>query len=163
MSDHIETYKEFVGRYLKRAWTVADGLPEQDIKKAEARLGIQLPAALKNFYLSIGGASDFCSIHNIIFHPKDLEFREGYLVFMDENQSVVSWGIKKEDLTKGDPTSWQRNNSWDKWYSEEKSFTEFMTSMFDWYEQSGVWKHLHKKHGSGGAETGSGEMPRSGN
>jgi hypothetical protein len=39
-----------------------------------------------------------CSIHNNVFSPKDLDFEDGYLMFMDENQSVVSWGIKKKDL-----------------------------------------------------------------
>ena len=32
----------------------------------------------------------YASIHNNIFPPKDLAFEDGYLMFMDENQSVVS-------------------------------------------------------------------------
>ena len=59
---------------------------------------------------------------------------------MDENQSVVSWGIKKKDLRKTDPETWQRNNSSEDWYAEEKTFTELVTSMFDWYQGLGVWK-----------------------
>src|SRR5688572_31484741 len=128
MSKRTKGCKEFVSRYLGRPWTAADGLLEKEIKKVETRLGIKLPSALRDFYLSVGAVSDLCSIHNVIFHPKDLVFEDGYLMFMDENQSVVSWGIKKKDLKKADPETWQRNNSTEEWYSEKKSFTELLTS-----------------------------------
>ena len=49
-------------------------------------------------------------------------------------------GNQKKDLKKADPETWQRNNSVEKWYSEEKSFLELLTSMFDWYKGLGVWK-----------------------
>src|SRR6516162_3465864 len=118
MTDFSKVFRGFAAIYLKREWSTADGLPEKAITAAEKRLGIKFPAAMKSFYLSLGKAQDFCSIHNFIFHPKDVSFEEGYLIFMDENQSVVSWGIKKPDLDKPDPNIWQRNNSAEKWYSE---------------------------------------------
>lgn len=145
MGDHVKACKYFVERYLGRPWTAADGLPEKVVKKAEARLGAPLPAALRTFYISVGAVGDLCSIHNTISPPNDLAFEEGYLMFMDENQSVVSWGIKKKDLKKSDPAVWQRNNSSEDWYSEEKSFLELLTSMFDWYEQQGVWTSSSEK------------------
>lgn len=52
-----------VERYLGRAWTERDGLPEKEIKKAEARLGIKLPPVLREFHLSVGSVGDFRSIH----------------------------------------------------------------------------------------------------
>ncbi len=140
MNEHAKTCQEFVKHYIGRAWSGTDGLAEKDVKKAESRLGVTLPAALRSFYLTVGAVPDLCSIHNTIFHPKDLTLEDGYLMFMDENQSVVSWGIKKKDLTKGDPETWQRNNSSEDWYSEEKSFLELLVSMFDWYKELGVWK-----------------------
>ena len=85
------------------------------VEKAEARLGIKLPSSLKCFYLTVGAVPELCSTHNIIFGPDDLDFEDGYLIFMDENQSVVSWGIKKGDLMKADPVIWQRNNASDEW------------------------------------------------
>lgn len=94
----------------------------------------------------MGKVADLCSIHNNVFHPKDLVFEDGYLMFMDENQSVVSWGIKKKDLKKADPEVWQRNNSSDAWYSEKKSFIELLTSMFDWYKGLDIW-NFEKKAG----------------
>ena len=95
--------------------------------------------------MSAGAVRDLCSIHNVILHPKGLNFEEGYLIFMEENQGVVSWGIKKKDLKKTNPTTWQRNNTSEDWYSEEKSFIELLTSMFDWYKGLGVWEHDLRK------------------
>jgi hypothetical protein len=148
MNEHSKACRGFVQNYVRRSWSAADGLLEKEIKKAESRLGITLPPALRSFYLSVGGAADLCSIHNVIFQPKDLVFEDGYLMFMDENQSVVSWGIKKKDLKKPDPEVWQRNNKFDQWYSEEKSFIELLTSMFDWYKEIGVWKFENNDEGS---------------
>jgi hypothetical protein len=135
---HTETFKTFVQRYLGREWRAPDGLSRKIVDKAEARLGIRIPSSLKCFYLTLGAVPELCSIHNIIFGPEGLEVDEGYLIFMDENQSVVLWGIKKRDLKKSDPIIWQRNNTSDEWYSEEKTLAELLASMFDWYESLGV-------------------------
>lgn len=145
MTKHAKSCKGFVEHYLGRPWTPADGFLEKDVKRAESRLGVPLPSALRTFYVCVGAVGDLCSIHNTIFPPKDLIFEDGYLIFMDENQSVVSWGIKKKDLRKSDPEVWQRNNSSADWYSEEKSLLELLTSMFDWYKQLGVWGRSDEK------------------
>jgi hypothetical protein len=137
---HTKACREFVDRYLGRAWTDADGLAEKEIKKAEACLGVKLPSSLRDFYLTVGGVADLCSIHNVIFSPKDLVFEDGYLLFMDENQSVVTWGIKRKDLGKADPDTWQHNNSSEVWYPEKKTVLGLLISMFDWYKELGVWK-----------------------
>lgn len=140
MSTHKEVFKGIIQRYLGREWKATDGLSEKVVEKAEARLGFRLPPALRGFYLTGGALPELCSSHNLIFEPKDLDFEEGYLVFMDENQSVVSWGIKKQELKKPDPIIWQRNNTSEEWYSEEKPLAELLTSMFDFYQMLGVWK-----------------------
>ena len=145
MKPRTETFKAFVQRYLGREWRAVDGLSEKVVEKAEARLGMKLPSSLKCFYLAVGAVPELCSIHNVIFAPNDLDIEEGYLIFMDENQSVVSWGIKKGDLRKADPIIWQRNNTSDEWYTEEKSLAGLLASMFDWYQSLGVWKPVVAK------------------
>ena len=50
---------------------------------------------MRDFYLCVGAVDDLCSIHNVILPPEDLDFDGGYLMFMDESQSMVSWGIKR--------------------------------------------------------------------
>src|SRR5690349_7572350 len=72
MSKHEKACREFVSRYLGREWKASDGLSEKVVKKAETRLGIKLPSALRGFYLSVGALPDLCSIQNFILHPKNL-------------------------------------------------------------------------------------------
>ena len=137
--DYSLVCETFVSRYLKRKRVAADGIPEREVRKAEAQLGVQLPTSLRSFYLAVGAVPQLCSIHNVVHAPKELIIEDGYLLFMEENQSVVSWGIKVNSLTKDNPRVWQRNNSSGVWYPEGKSVTALLRSMFDWYEQLGVW------------------------
>ena len=59
---------------------------------------------------------------------------------MDENQSVVSWGFRTTDCAVRTIQSvWQRNNTPPhEWHSEDKPFTRFLASMFDWYIEMGM-------------------------
>ena len=64
---------------------------------------------------------------------------------MDENQAVVSWGVRIEDPA-DDPIVWQRNNAPPTtWYSERKRFTAFLRSMLNWYSRSGIYS-AHTGH-----------------
>jgi hypothetical protein len=46
---------------------------------------------------------------------------------------VVYWGIKTTSLDEINPIIWQiRNEEKQEYYSEDKTFTEFMTELFDW-------------------------------
>ena len=128
-----------MARYLERKRVAADGIPELELRKAETKLGVQLPRSLRTLYLAIGAVRQLCSIHNVILGPKGLIIEDGYLLFMEENQSVVSWGMKVSSLAIDNPRVWQRNNSSGVWYPEDKTLTELLGSMFAWYEQLGVW------------------------
>ncbi|AKU99187.1 hypothetical protein AKJ09_05851 [Labilithrix luteola] len=132
-------FREMTTRYLRRSWRAEDGLPPAEVASAERRLGRPIPVAVRAFYLNLGGVDVLCRIHNEIRRPDKLDFEDGYLIFMDENQDVVTWGLRCDDLGQADPTAWQRNNTPPtEWFSEEKSFSDLLQSMFDWYEESGI-------------------------
>ncbi|MBN2293656.1 MAG: hypothetical protein JXM70_14600 [Pirellulales bacterium] len=49
-------------------------------------------------------------------------------------------GVPLSGIAEADPIVWQRNNTPSvEWYSEEKSFSFFMASMFDWYKSENFW------------------------
>ncbi len=105
---------------------------------AEGRLGLRLPVALRAYY-RLAGEAEINTLHNQLLPPEDLEVQEGHLLFMDENQGVVSWGVRVKDLGAPDPVVQQRNNTPPcRWFSERKRFTAFLTSLFRWYEETGV-------------------------
>jgi len=118
----------------------ADGIALERVIAAGERLNVQIPRALSEFYTTLGAVNDLCAVHNWLKSPEELTIFEDHLYFMDENQSVVSWGFPLSALDQDDPVAWQRNNTEGKWYSEELSFSAFMKSMFDWYLEIGMWE-----------------------
>lgn len=135
-----ETYQHLAERYLGRSLIGSDGVPVGIVERAEKSLGLVLPGAVRQYYISCGRNRRFNRMHNSIRPLRSIAVEDGHLVFMDENQGVVSWGIRLEDLAAENPMVWQRNNTPPvEWYSEEKTWPELLASMFEWYDEEGLW------------------------
>jgi hypothetical protein len=120
-------------RVLGRNVDPSDGIADDRVKVAEEALGHRIPAALREYYRVAGKLDEVNKAHNELHAPDGLAIENGYLVFMDENQAVVSWGIRVVDLSQPDPEVWQRVNSDPpEWYSENMSFSIFMSKMLLW-------------------------------
>jgi hypothetical protein len=130
-------WRSLVPQYLGRPWRAHDGISPAAVASAEQRLHCLLPAAVRAFYCTLGAIDALCTVHNRIRSLEKLAFEEDYLLFMDENQDVVSWGVRRRDIDQPNPPTWQRNNTPPtEWFAEEKSFTELLESMFEWYASS---------------------------
>ena len=115
----------------------ADAIKSQDIYEAEKNLGVRFPKALRSLYQHLGGADDLMRTHNILRRLSELSVENGFLLFMDENQSVVSWGISIDDSENPNPEIWQRiNGEMPEWHSEELTLLPFLESMFNWYKEN---------------------------
>ncbi len=139
MNDVRRTLNALAERFLKRALLPTDALAPDLIASAERRLDIVLPESLRTYYSMAGECRDFNVVHNYLVPPSELGLDDDYLVFMQENQSVVSWGFRVSDLKQADPIVWQRNNTENVWYSEEKPLAPFLETMFEFYAHIGVW------------------------
>lgn len=125
--------RERIGRPLD----ARDGISLRRVRAAERRLGFPLPAMLRAFYRLAGRNGALCRAHHRFRRPEELSVDEGYLVFLEENQEVVSWGIRLAEVGVENPIVWQRNNTPPAaWYSERKRFTTFLRSMYRWYARS---------------------------
>jgi len=84
------------------------GFSETEITELEERLNIKLPEKLRNYYLTLGRHENLNYSHNRLLKPdKEIGFSDdGYLIFYEENQAVVYWGIKEEDLKLDNPPVW---------------------------------------------------------
>jgi hypothetical protein len=133
MKSQPDIYKSFLNQYINREWKQDDGFKDDQIIKAENRLGITFSKSLREFYSTIGNVEELTKIHNKILRPESVYIEDGYLIFMEENQGVVSWGIKIEENSLPDPIIWQRNNTEFTWYSEELNMVKLLESMFNWY------------------------------
>jgi hypothetical protein len=129
-------FDNLVSEFLGRPRTVDDGIESSVLGRAEVGLGREMPLQLRTMFLRIG-AVPVLRAHNVLRDPSELEESEGFLLFMDESQDVVSWGLK---LDPSDPHVWQRNNTDGVWYSEDLDLPRFLRSMFKWYRESGLFE-----------------------
>jgi hypothetical protein len=89
---------------------------------SEARLGLRLPAALREAYQLFGRRTDLTSLQDELLSPADLKVKDQALVFRVENQATVFWGIPIAELEQPDPPvvlrmdlADKRAESWDGW------------------------------------------------
>jgi hypothetical protein len=81
------------------------GYSDQELTEAEHRLGLALPAAIREGYALLGRRRDLTSNQDALLRPDQLRFDETgqVLVFRVENQGVARWGIAVKDLRLADP------------------------------------------------------------
>jgi hypothetical protein len=114
---------------LARPLTPEDGQPEPSISDAEVRLGLRLPAVLREYYLLAGRFDRFNLAHNRLLQPERWFLDSGKLVFLDENQRVVFWSVEASLSPDDDPPIYQGPNIRGQpieWYLEHGVCSEFL-------------------------------------
>lgn len=118
-----------------------DGWDEASLNQAEKRLGVKLPAALREWYQLAGKRREIWSVQDLFLSPEELgitrnndaETGDQFLSFYHENQCVVLWGIKVPDLSQEDPPvyllDWRPDDSGNP-PSEAPTISEFALAMF---------------------------------
>src|SRR5262249_5362349 len=92
MDAYREQFRDSV-EYLLGSLPSDCGTSERDITTAEEQLGVRIPTALRDYYLSVGNERDLNVAHDRLLAPKDWFLDAGRLVFMVENQAVLFWGV----------------------------------------------------------------------
>jgi len=140
--DRWARLKEFIACW-HRPLTVGDGIPLAELNKAESRLVLRLPSALREWYLLAGKREELNTIQDRLLPPSELEIVDDHLIFYIENQSVVLWGIPLGDLELPDPSVQldiesiierpDDNGDYSPfqhyWIQENKTLSEFMLEM----------------------------------
>src|SRR5687767_13325537 len=96
-------YNDMVKLILKRELTPEDGVSVDQIEAAEQKLGLRLPQSLREYYRVAGNLDELNRNHNRLLRFDELEVEDDYLIFMEENQVVVLWGVKTANLSEDDP------------------------------------------------------------
>ena len=111
----------------------ADGYSETAVAKAERRLGVRLPESVRTYYLLAGRLDELNRAHNLLNRLDQLHVEDRHLLFMEENQAVVEWGLSVRSLSAPDPIVHQRANvEGALWYSERSRFSAFLRKLFAW-------------------------------
>lgn len=117
---------------LGRGLTTQDGMEAASLAASEKRLKLKLPGALKIYY-EMAGRLAINREHNRLYQPRELTKLNGKLVFMEENQTVVFWGMDIKTLNLLDPEVFQASNETPvHWYSEGLAFSDFIIKMWRW-------------------------------
>lgn len=109
----------------------ADGIADEEVDAALN--GRSIPAAMRAYY-RVAGNHWLNTNHNHLRSLSELEAISDHLVFMDENQNVVQWGIPAVDVTSEDPVVFQGQYCDERyeWYAESRTFSRFMIAMWYW-------------------------------
>jgi len=101
-ADRWALFESFVAEWHDPL-SAADGLPEDDIVRAEQRLGLALPEALRTWYRLAGRRLDLGGYQDRLLPPGRLQIAHDVLVFYVESHRAVEWGVRASDLSRGDP------------------------------------------------------------
>ena len=150
--DYCDLYRR---TYATLGFTLgaSDGISSDEIASAENKLGIKLPAGLRDYYLVAGHESALNHAYNQLYTPKELKTHPDKLVFMEENQCVVVWGIDVGPQAGDDPAVYQGpivKKQPSGWHLEEKECSAFLVFML----------HLQAAFGGGMPCTASGPAQR---
>ncbi len=126
-----------------------DGYLEVELDQAEDRLSLRLPASLKQLYRFAGRR--LSKLNDPLVEPESLEVSQNILPFWAENQYVMTWGAKIDDLPLDDPPIYVDLNGCDSFGSsfmtpnrlvqQNETLSEFVFQMVVWgYMQ---WEVVH--------------------
>src|SRR5215831_2100784 len=106
-----------------------DGVPPDQVAARERKLGLRLPTALRDYYVVAGRERSLNNAHNRLIPLKDLEVHAGKLVFMEENQWVVVWGVAASSKSGVDPAVYQwpiEDGEPSGWFLEHRKVSAFL-------------------------------------
>ena len=129
-SKYIAVYKDICELFHL---TEPNPLPEKQIQEIQEYFGA-IPEALLEYYRLCGGCRDMNASQDFLLTPdgryicriKTFAY-EDYCAFYVENQCVLVWAIKKEDLIKENPPVYAIDNE-KNWYKLCDSVSEFLIS-----------------------------------
>jgi hypothetical protein len=107
-----------------------DGLGDESVQTRLNHRGLWIPAALADYY-SLLGYNRATSQQKHLRTIEELDWSENWLIFMDDNLGIVSWGIHRRDLDDLDPVVWQGlHEEHMEWAPETLTVSQFLVEMW---------------------------------
>jgi hypothetical protein len=112
--------------------SASDGLGEEAVRRELRKRKLTLPRALVEYY-ALAGNHPINTQHNRLYSIAQLVWMDDRLVFMEENQEVVYWGIARDDLKTANPIVWQGVNGTPlEWHAEDYRLHQFLMAAWNW-------------------------------
>jgi len=110
--------------------TERTAMSSEVLDAAQERLAVQIPAALRDYYLVAGRERRFNMSCERLLPPPDWEVNKHRLIFMEENQSVGWWGVSTRNPNSDDPpVSFGMNDEPIAWHPEQRKCSVFLALM----------------------------------
>ena len=107
----------------------------------EERLGVKVPTVLRDYYLVAGRERRFRACHNRLLPPTEWAIDKKRLIFMEENQSVVWWGVSiRNPDTDDPPVSQGINDEPITWSPEHRKCSVFLAVMLHYQAVAGGFR-----------------------
>jgi hypothetical protein len=107
-----------------------DGLGDEAVQTRLDRRGLWIPAALADYY-SLLGYNRITAQQKRLRTIEELDWSENWLVFMDDNLGICSWGIHRRELDQLDPVVWQGLHEEQMyWAPEATTVSQFLVEMW---------------------------------
>ena len=137
----FKKYHQSIFRTLGYPLSERSAFPASVLTTAEKRLGIRIPAALRDYYLVAGRERRFNACHNRLLSPNQWTLDKHRLVFMEENQSVVLWGVSTRNPETADPPVSQAINDESLvWNLENRKCSQFLAVMLHYQAVNGGFR-----------------------
>jgi hypothetical protein len=112
------------------------------LAEAETRLGVRVPAALRDYYLVAGRERRFNTCCHRLLPPSEWAVEKQRLVFMEENQAVCCWGVSIRNPGSDDPpVSEGVEDETTTWYPVQRKCSVFLAAMLHQQAASGGFRH----------------------
>ncbi len=113
-------------------------IPPKLIADAEKRLAIKIPTVLRDYYLVAGRERRFNQCLNRLMPPEEWSIHNKRLLFMEENQKVLWWGVSIRNPKSDDPPISQGiNHDPITWHSERQKCSVFLTFVLHYHAVNG--------------------------
>lgn len=131
------TYQQKIRKLYKLDEKKNYGFSETEILALEKKEGLTLPKILRNYYLTLGKNKAINFSFNRLLKPTNQAgfSNDKHFVFYEENQSVVFWGIKEQDLQLENPCvygNYDAINLTEEWFIDSPTIESFLLSMAFW-------------------------------
>ncbi len=132
MNDFVEYYRKCFLELFDSAPAPNESLDREQLKETLRSLQLTIPTSLFEYHV-FAGRHWINEELNRLRPVEELSWIDDRLIFADENQDVVCWGINRSDIALDDPVVWQGvNGDTIEWYSEKQTLSRFLMAMWKW-------------------------------
>ncbi|HIY85883.1 MAG TPA: hypothetical protein H9822_05505 [Candidatus Yaniella excrementavium] len=146
------SYQSFVPKLLNRPWTAEDGMAPEELntqvlssvaaKQLEEfgntpTVATITPMALQEFYLALG-ISEMMETNHFFFDPDELEIRDTMVMFVEDADETLVWGIPLDQVSLPDPMVYRRSvgaeapDNIGEWEASEATVSELIADILTW-------------------------------